>query len=151
MSGSVSRDERRRLRELPRHDAGAYLLRRVRDLWEEKAVVLVHEPADSELMRRWATHGEVHPVDATSSRLLLDGDSEQTLAGMLAELEADFVVEEPDSLRIYRREVAARLARAKPHRSAGICSISSISTSWSTMIFWASSRACGFCPASSSD
>lgn len=99
-------------RELPDENAGTYLQRRVRDLWEEKAVVLVHEPADSELMRRWAVHGEVRPVDANRSRLLLDGDSMRSLAGILAELEAEFVVEAPEELRRYLCTVARRLARA---------------------------------------
>ncbi|WP_454085591.1 helix-turn-helix transcriptional regulator [Georgenia sp. Marseille-Q6866] len=99
-------------RQLPGDDAGSYLLGRVRDLWQEKAVVLVHEPADSEVMRRWAGEGEVRPVDATSCRLLLDGDSVQWLASALAQLEADFVVESPEALRHHLREVSARLARA---------------------------------------
>lgn len=99
-------------RELPDDNAGAYLLHRVRALWEHKAVVLVREPADSALMRRWAAVGEVRPVDATSSRLYLDGDSVQWLAASLAQLEADFVVEEPAALRDYLRQVTARLARA---------------------------------------
>jgi len=99
-------------RDLPGDDAGSYLLRRVRDLWQEKAVVLVRQPADSELMRRWAAEGKVEPVDATTSRLFLDGDSVQWLAASLAQLEADFVVEEPAALREYLRDVAARLGRA---------------------------------------
>lgn len=99
-------------RELPGENAGTYLLRRVRDLWQEKAVVLVDRPADSDLMRRWATHGQVQPVDDHRSRLLLDGDSIHTLAGILAELDADFVVEAPEELRRHLREVAARLGRA---------------------------------------
>ncbi len=99
-------------RELPADNAGTYLLHRVRDLWEQKAVILVREPADSELMRRWAGDGEVEPVDATSSRLYLDGDSVQWLASSLVHLEADFVVEHPPELRDYLREVHARLARA---------------------------------------
>ncbi len=99
-------------RELPADNAGTYLQRRVRDLWDEKAVILVQEPADSELMRRWAVEGEVQPVDETSSRLLLDGDSVQWLASALAQLEADFVVEHPRELRDYLRGVTARLSRA---------------------------------------
>lgn len=99
-------------RELPDEDAGTYLQRRVRDLWREKAVVLVREPADSELMRRWATIGEVEPVDAETSRLLLDGDSVHWLAATLSELDADFVVEEPAELRDHLAVVAQRLARA---------------------------------------
>ena len=62
-------------------------------------------------MRRWATHGQVQPVDDHRSRLLLDGDSIHTLAGILAELDADFVVEAL-GLRRHLREVAARLGRA---------------------------------------
>jgi len=84
----------------------------VRELWEDKAVVLVREPADSPVMRSWAVRGEVRPVDATSCRLLLDGDSLRYLASMLAELEAEFVVESPPELRDYLRDTAARLSRA---------------------------------------
>jgi len=103
-------------RELPGQDAGAYLQRRVRDLWQEKAVVLVHEPADSERMRRWATIGQVEPVDARTCRLRLDGDSVRWLAVALVELEADFTVESPASLRDHLRTVADRLTRAADAR-----------------------------------
>ena len=99
-------------RPLPDGNAGLYLQRRVRELWEDKAVVLVREPADSPVMRSWAVRGEVRPVDATSCRLLLDGDSLRYLASMLAELEAEFVVESPPELRDYLRDTAARLSRA---------------------------------------
>lgn len=99
-------------RELPGEDAGSYLLGRVRALWREKAVVLVRAPADSDLMRRWAAEGEVQPVDDTSSRLLLDGDSLTWLASALAQLDAEFVVEYPPALREHLRAVAARLDRA---------------------------------------
>lgn len=101
-------------RDLPDEDVGAYLLARVRTLWESKAAVLVHEPADSKVMRHWRAHGEVEVVDAQTSRLRLDGDSLHGLAGMLAELDADFTVESPPELAAYLVQVARRFDRAAP-------------------------------------
>ncbi|MEE6281723.1 helix-turn-helix transcriptional regulator [Georgenia sp. MJ170] len=99
-------------RQLPEDDAGAYLVARVRALWKDKAAILVHEPVDSEVMRRWRTHGEVEAVDPRTSRLRLDGDSLHVLAGMLAELDADFTVESPPELVAYLQTVARRFAGA---------------------------------------
>lgn len=106
-------------RELPEEDAGAYLITRVRALWQDKASILVHAPVDSEVLRRWRNHAEVAAVDERTTRVRLDGDSLHGLAGMLAELDADFTVESPPELVSYLRVVAARFgAAAGPAPSA---------------------------------
>lgn len=106
-------------RELPERDAGTYLITRVRALWQNKAVILVHAPLDSDALRSWRTHAEVTAVDERTTRVLLDGDSLHGLAGILAELDADFTVESPPELVAYLRRVARRFdAAAGPSRPA---------------------------------
>jgi predicted DNA-binding transcriptional regulator YafY len=112
MSEARTTGVRFRQRELPGGDAAEFVKRGLRSMAQRHHVeVLVHTSADvvRRAVNRW---GAVEEVDAGSCRMTMEVDDLAWPMVVLAELDADFVVEGPVELRDRVADVSRRFARA---------------------------------------
>ncbi|WP_156326055.1 helix-turn-helix transcriptional regulator [Nonomuraea sp. SBT364] len=95
-------------REPPGGDVAAFVERRLgHQMWPIEARVLLRAPAERLAGR---ISGVVEPVDDESCLLTLRGDDLHLMAVMVAFLDVDFEVLEPDGLRDHLRSLGERLS-----------------------------------------
>jgi predicted DNA-binding transcriptional regulator YafY len=99
-------------REIPGGDAAAFVAARIARLWPFQAAVRLPLPADHEKMRRMVTYGTIEKIDDGSCRMIIGGDTPQSVAFLLSLLEIDFEVESSIELADALRHVADRFQRA---------------------------------------
>lgn len=101
-----------RPRELPGADAAAFVRDRLASIpTRYQAVVVIRTSAEEvrQIVQRWGT---VEPLDASSCRLLMNVDSLDWTAFVLAAVGAEFEVIEPVELRDYLRTTSELFAQA---------------------------------------
>ncbi|MBR8740279.1 DNA-binding transcriptional regulator [Nocardiopsis sp. MG754419] len=101
-------------REPPHGDPARFLSHRLSaQTWPHRAVVRLHEPADSVSGRLWPGMGVLEAVDPRSCLLHLGAETVQDLVWMITSVHTDFtLVEGPDGLADAFRAQAARCAAA---------------------------------------
>jgi predicted DNA-binding transcriptional regulator YafY len=112
LASVASTGARFRPRELPAQDAAAFVRRGLSSMpTRHQVVVTVRTPAANveRIVRHYAT---VEAVDDESCRLLMNVDTFEWPAMVLAVVGADFDVVEPAELRDYLRSAGERLVRA---------------------------------------
>jgi predicted DNA-binding transcriptional regulator YafY len=115
IAAPITARQRFKPRPLPAEDVAAYVAAAVGpDTWRLRARVTVHEPAESLRARIPAVHGQITPIDAGRSELVLGGDDVAWIAAWLGILGFAFEVHEPPELIEHCRDLAARFAHATP-------------------------------------
>lgn len=102
-------------REIPGQDAAAFVAARIARMWPFQAAVRLPLPADHEKVRGLVTYGTIEKIDDGSCRLVIGGDTPQSVAFLLSFLEIDFEVESSIELAEALRHVADRFQRAADH------------------------------------
>ncbi|CAL9347054.1 hypothetical protein SUDANB121_00399 [Nocardiopsis dassonvillei] len=100
-------------RDPPEQGVAAYLAERMNfHMWPHKARLRLLIGAEEAAGRGIGEYGRLEPVDDTSCRLEVAGDSLKVMACYLAMLDVEMRVEEPAELRTEMADLADRLRRA---------------------------------------